>query len=455
MPRPRACADFDRSVLPRRRMLQIGALGTLGLSLPAVLRAEAQSGLKVRAKSVIFLHQFGGVPQQDTFDMKPNGPAELRGEFKPIASSVPGLPVCELLPRMARVMDSMTVVRSVCHRTTFHNSAAYYSLTGHEPQADSVSAAASASDFPAYGSVVSKLAPGRSQVPTYVSLPWMIGDGVFRAPGQFAGYLGKEHDPLFITKDPNDPSFSVDALTLPIEVPMQRVTDRLALRSGLAAHARLTDKIAAVRGMDTYQQKALSLLTSSETQRAFDIDAEDPGLRDRYGRTPYGQSVLLARRLVEAGVRFVTVYYSPGIVGWDTHEQNFKLLRERLLPATEQTLPTLIHDLEARGLLDETLVVWTGEFGRTPKINKDAGRDHWARVNSALMFGGGMKVGQVIGSTDRLGGAAASHPVHYLDVLATIYHNLGIDHHAFISDKANRPVNILPPTTGPIRELIG
>ena len=440
MPRPRACADFDRSMLSRRRMLQIGALGTLGLSLPAALRAEAQSGLKVRAKSVIFLHQFGGVPQQDTFDMKPNGPAELRGEFKPIASSVPGLPVCELLPRMAQVMDSVTVVRSVCHRATFHNSAAYYSLTGHQPQADIVSATASASDFPAYGSVVSKLAPGRSQVPTFVSLPWMIADGVFRTPGQFAGYLGKEHDPLFLTKNPNDPSFSVDALTLPIEVPMRRVTDRLALRSGLAAHARLTDKIAAVRGMDTYQQKALSLLTSSETQRAFDIDAEDPVLRDRYGRTPYGQSVLLARRLVEAGVRFVTVYYSPGIVGWDTHEQNFKLLRESLLPATEQTLPTLIQDLEARGLLDETLVVWTGEFGRTPKINKNAGRDHWPQCYTLLMAGGGLKRGFVYGASDSAAAYPKDNPCSPDDIAATMFYCMGIDPATELRNHTNQPI---------------
>jgi hypothetical protein len=288
--------------------------------------------------------------------------------------------------------------------------------------------------------VVSKLAPGRSQIPTFVSLPWMIGDGVFRAPGQFAGYLGKEHDPLFITKDPNDPSFSVDALTLPIEVPMRRVADRLALRSGLAAHARLTDKIAAVAGLDTYQQKALSLLTSSETQRAFDIHAEDPGLRDRYGRTPYGQSVLLARRLVEAGVRFVTVYYSPGIVGWDTHEQNFKLLRERLLPATEQTLPTLIQDLEARGLLDETLVVWTGEFGRTPKINKDAGRDHWPQCYTLLMAGGGLKRGFVYGASDSAAAYPKDNPCSPDDIAATMLHCMGIDPATELHNRENQPI---------------
>src|SRR4029077_16282530 len=243
----------------------------------------------------------GGPAHQDTFDMKPNAPVELRGEFKPIPSSLPGIDVCELLPRLSRTMHNFTVVRSVNHRIGAHNSAAYYSLTGPPPQVDIVSATASASDFPAYGSVVSKLAPSKKRVPTFVSLPWMIADGVFRTPGEFAGYLGKDHDPLFITKDPNDPRFSVEELTLPIEVPLARVSDRLALRSGLAAHAQLNESIAPVRGLDAHQQKALSLLTSSETQRAFDIQAEDPRLRDRYGRTPYGQSVLLARRAVQAG----------------------------------------------------------------------------------------------------------------------------------------------------------
>ena len=186
----RACADFYRSPLSRRQMLQVGALGTLGLSLPAALRAEAQSGLKVRARSVIFLHQFGGPAHQDTFDMKPDAPAEARGEFKPIATSLPGINVCEWLPRLSRVMHHFTMVRTVSHRVSTHNSAAYYSLTGHRPQVDLVSATASASDFPAYGSVVSKLAPSKGRVPTFVALPWMIADGVFRTPGEFAGYLG-------------------------------------------------------------------------------------------------------------------------------------------------------------------------------------------------------------------------------------------------------------------------
>ncbi len=435
-----ACPDFYRSSLSRRQMLQVGALGTLGLSLPAALRAEAQSSLKVRAKSVIFLHQFGGPAHQDTFDMKPDAPAELRGEFKPIPSSLPGLNVCELLPRVSRIMHNFTVVRSVNHRVGAHNSATYYSLTGHTPQVDIVSATASASDFPAYGSVVSKLGPSTRRVPTFVALPWMIADGVFRTPGQFAGYLGKEHDPLFITKDPNARNFSVEDLTLPIEVPLERVSSRRALRSGLAAYAQLNESIAAVHGLEVYQQKALSLLTSSETQRAFDIEAEDPRLRDRYGRTSYGQSVLMARRLVEAGVRFVTVFYSPHINGWDTHSDNFSTLREKLLPDTDQTLPTLIEDLESRGLLDDTLVVWTGEMGRSPKMNKTAGREHWPQCYTMLMAGGGMKRGFIYGASDSTAAYPKDNPCSPDDISATMFYCMGIDPATELRNHVNQPI---------------
>jgi hypothetical protein len=437
-----ACSEFFRSTLSRRQILQVGALGTLGLTLPAALRAEGQSSSRARAKSVIFLHQFGGPAHQDTFDMKPDAPAELRGEFKPIPSSLPGQMVCELLPRVARVMHHFTVVHSVNHRVGAHNSATYYSLTGHAPQVDIVSATASASDFPAYGSVVSKLAPARMQVPTFVALPWMIADGVFRTPGQFAGYLGKEHDPLFITKDPNSRDFSVEDLTLPIEVPLDRVSSRRALRSGLAAYSQLSESIAAVRGMDAYQQKALSLLTSSQTQKAFDIDDEDPRVRDRYGRTAYGQSVLMARRLVESGVRFVTVFYSPHINGWDTHSDNFSTLRERLLPATDQTLPALIEDLAARGLLDQTLVVWTGEMGRSPKVNRTAGREHWPQCYTILMAGGGLKRGFVYGASDSTAAYPKDNPCTPDDISATMFHCLGIDPATELRNHVNQPIPV-------------
>lgn len=441
------CLDFQRNRVSRRQVLQIGALGWLGLGLSDALRAEeAQSAggkpRAVRAKSVIFLHQFGGASHHDTFDMKPDAPDEIRGEFQPIPSVLPGLPVCEHLPQMAKVMDKVCLVRSVHHTSSAHNSAAYYSLTGHKPLIDIVTANATATDFPAYGSIVDKLAPSPSQIPTAVSLPTMIADGPFRTPGEFAGFLGKEHDPLFILKDPNNPKFQVDELSLPMEVPLGRAGDRQAMLESLASYSRLNESLAAVQGMRSYQDRAFALLTSPQTQQAFDIHAEDPKLRDRYGRTTYGQSVLLARRLVEAGVRFVTVYYSPGIGGWDTHKDNFKTLKDSRLPITDQTVSALLEDLDNRGLLDETLVVWTGEFGRTPKINRDAGRDHWPRCYTVLMAGGGLKRGFIHGASDASGAYPRDTPCTPDDLSATMFHSLGIDPSTELRDQLDRPIPV-------------
>ncbi len=438
------CAGFRQMAVTRRNWIQVGALGTLGLALPQALRAD-QSGKRAgggKAKSVIFLHQFGGASHHDTFDMKPNAPSKIRGEFRPIASKLAGLDVCELLPRLARQADKFCLVRSVNHTTGAHNSAAYYSLTGHKPLIDIVTANATATDFPCYGAIVDKLAPGNPRVPSAVSLPTMIADGPFRTPGEFAGFLGKRHDPLFITKNPNDPAFQVTELSLPLEIPMSRAGDRRSLLSGLAAHAKLNETIAAVRGMDAYQQRAYSLLTATETQRAFDIHREDPRLRDRYGRTTYGQSVLLARRLVEAGVRFVTVYYSPGISGWDTHKDNFRTLRESRLPITDQTVSALLEDLDSRGLLDETMVVWTGEFGRSPKINGDAGRDHWPQCYTVLMAGGGLKRGHIHGASDASGAYPKDSPCTPDDLSATMFHALGIDPATELRDQLDRPIPV-------------
>jgi hypothetical protein len=445
------CREFRRGAVSRRSVLQVGALGWLGLGLPAALRAEGGS-IRVRAKSVIFLHQFGGASHHDTFDLKPEAPSEIRGSFRPIATSLPGLEVCEHLPRLARLADRFCLVRSVHHTTSQHNSAAYYSLTGHKPLIDIVTANASATDFPAYGAIVDKLVPSTNRVPTAVSLPTMIADGPFRTPGEFAGFLGKQHDPLFITRNPNGSRFQVEELRLPLEVPLDRAGDRSALLAGLASYSRLNESIAAVRGMDAYQHRAFALLTSSETQRAFDIDREDPRLRDRYGRTTYGQSVLLARRLVEAGVRFVTVYYSPGISGWDTHKDNFETLRNSRLPITDQTVSALIEDLDSRSLLDETLIVWTGEFGRSPRINKDAGRDHWPRCYTILMAGGGLKRGHIHGASDASGASPRDSPCTPDDISATMFYCLGIDPATELRDQLDRPI---PVSQGaPIRSLL-
>jgi hypothetical protein len=379
----------------------------------------------------------------DSFDPKPDAPAEISGAFKAIATNLPGVQVSEHLPRLAKLADKFTLVRSVHHRTSSHNSAAYYSLTGHQPLIDIVTANASAHDFPAYGSVIDKFAPSRGKVPTAVSLPTMIADGPFRTPGEFAGLLGKMHDPLFITQDPNSSSFDVEELTLPAELSFERVDNRKALLEAVDAKSRLADRHEdTLQGIDAYHQRAFSLLTSPETKKAIDIGCEDNKTRERYGRTTYGQSVLLARRLIEAGVRFVTVYYAPGIGGWDTHKNNFETLKSSRLPQTDQAVSALLEDLDSRGLLDETIVFWTGDFGRTPKINRDAGRDHWPQCYTTLLAGGGIRRGMVYGSSDSSGAYPKDSPVRPDDLSATLFHLLGVDPSAEMHDSLNRPIPI-------------
>lgn len=427
----------------RRTLLRIGAIGLGGLSLPRLLRAEAAgTATAAKAKSCILLFQFGGPSHLDTFDPKPEAPPEIRGEFATIATRTPGLAFCEHLPKLAAMSDRFALVRSVHHNRGAHNPGAYYSLTGREPLSNLVTANAAATDFPAPGAVIDHLRRDKHDVPTAVSLPTMIADGPFRTPGEFAGFLGKLHDPLFITQNPADPKFSVDQLTLPDGVSIERLRSRRDTLDRLAATSQLGERFAEVRDMDAYQQRAFDLLTAPATRHALAIGEEDAATRDRYGRHPYGQSVLLARRLVESGVRFVTVYYSAGIGGWDTHKDNFKTLKESRLPQTDSAVSALLEDLASRGLLDETLVLWTGDFGRTPKINKDAGRDHWPPCQTVLLAGGGVRGGALVGSSDRTGAYPLSDPKKPDDIMATLYHLLGFDPRTIIHDQLGRPVPI-------------
>ncbi len=446
MPHQVACPDFLRTEPTRRTLLKLGAVGLTGLTLPGLLRAERKPGRQAprptTAKSVILLFQFGGPSHLDTFDPKPAAPAEVRGEFKAIPTRTPGLLVGEHLPKLAARSDRFAVVRSVRHTRGAHNSGAYYSLTGREPLTDIVTANASATDFPHPGSVVDYLTPARGKVPTSVALPWMIADGPFRTPGEFAGFLGKAHDPLWALGDPNKPDFKITELSLPDGVGVTRLGDRKAIEDDLAGLSRLADRTAAAKGMSEYQARAVELLTSPETRNAFAIHEEPPAVRDRYGRTTYGQSVLLARRLVEAGVRFVTVYYSPGIGGWDTHKDNFKTLKRSRLPQTDAALSALIDDLSDRGLLGETLVYWTGDFGRTPKVNKDAGRDHWPPCQSVVMFGGGVRGGTIYGASDPSGAYPKDDPLRPDDITATVFHALGLDPATEVRDQLRRPMPI-------------
>jgi uncharacterized protein DUF1501 len=444
------------SVLSRRRLLQIGAAGLFGTQLANLLDAD-EARRRARAKSVIFLHQFGGPSHVDTLDMKPAAPAEVRGQYRPIHSSVLGVVVCEKLPHLAGVLDKVTLIRSVRHEMRNHNSAGYYSLTGYAPPTDDQRLRDSRDLAPAYGSVVDRFAPARTGTPTFVSYPHVIADGSI-TPGQHASFLGQEHDPFFVGQDPNAEDFRLPELSLPANLTPARLQNRREMMELIDGSARVLETSARARGIDAHFQRALTLVTAPTFRRAFDLSAEPAALRDRYGRTSYGQGCLLARRLVEAGVRFVTVYFAASIGGqstvsggWDTHGFNnnpmYPILDQYLLPITDQTLPTLLDDLDSRGLLDETLVIWAGEFGRSPRINNMAGRDHWPQCYTVLLAGGGVRRGFVYGASDRQGAYPAQDPVRPEDLSATLFHLLGIDPHAEVRDPLNRP---LPISTGSV-----
>jgi hypothetical protein len=448
------CRNYEQTRFGRRELLKIGGASLLGLSLPNLLRAAERSGnRKARAKSVIFLHQYGGPSHHDTIDMKPDAPEAIRGEFKPIATRAPGILVSERLPRLAQVADKFSLVRSLHHEMKNHNSAGYYSLTGHAPPLDDQRLRDSHDLFPAYGSVVDRLAPAQSGVPTFVSYPYVIRDGSI-TPGQHASFLGKAHDPFFIAQDPNSPDFRLPELSLPANLSPDRLENRREVLRLIDHQTELLDFSARARGIDASYEKALTMLTAPQLKKAFDLSNEPDAVRDRYGRTTYGQSCLLARRLVEAGARFITVYFAAtiggqgNVGGWDTHGFNSKpmypVLKNYLLPITDQVVPTLLEDLEARGLLDQTLVVWMGEFGRSPRINDIAGRDHWPKCYPALLAGGGVKRGFVYGSSDKIGAYPANDPARPEDLAATMFHLMGIDPHTEVSDALNRPLRIAP-----------
>ena len=441
--------------LTRRHLLKVGGLGLLGLTVPGLLRAEEWvkgKGPRARAKSVVFLYQFGGPSHIDMFDMKPDAPEGIRGPHKPMSSSADGIEINDRLPRLAKVMDKVTLIRSMHHTMKNHNSASYYALTGHAPPQDDIRLRDSMDLFPGYGCVVDKLAPCGAEIPTHVAYPYVIRDGSV-TPGQHASFLGKAHDPFLFTQDPNNPGFKLPELTLPAHLSFERLEQRRELQKLIDAQSRLLEISAAARGLDSYYDKALAMLHSERLRQAFDLSAEPETLRDAYGRHTYGQSCLLARRLVESGVKFVTVYFSGNIGGqstteggWDTHGFNntrmYPIIEKYHLPLTDQTLPTFLEDLDARGLLDTTLVVWMGEFGRTPKINENASRDHWPQCYTTLLAGGGLKRGFVYGASDKSGMYPAENPVRPDDLAATIFYLLGIDPHTEVRAVGNRPVLI-------------
>jgi hypothetical protein len=426
-------------------------VGLFGLTFPQFVRAAERSKLKATAKSVIFLHQWGGPGQHETFDPKPDAPDNVRGWFpKPIATAIPGVRIGEKLPEVAKILDQLTVIRCMRHSTRManHNSAGYYSLTGVPPATDDQRLRDSQDLLPAYGSVVSKLAPAKKGVATFVSFPHVIADGSV-TPGQHASFLGKAHNPLFVSDDPNRPDFRLPELSLPDGISPKRLESRTDILKLIDAQSDLLDTSAVARGVDESYQKAVALLTSPTFKDAFDLSREPKKTRERYGRTTYGQSCLLARRLVEAGAKFINVYFARSIGGagngWDYHGFRGESVPDRLkelMPLTDQTLSTLVTDLKERGLLDSTLVVWVGEFGRTPKISGNGGRDHWPQCYNAVLAGGGAKAGFVYGKSDKLGAHPTEGTATPEDLAATMYHCLGIDPETEMRDSLNRPLPI-------------
>jgi Protein of unknown function (DUF1501) len=434
-----------RHLKTRRAFLQVGYSGLVGLGLPGLLaarQARAAGGQPGRARSVIVILLSGGLGQHDSFDMKPEAPEGMRGEFKPIATAVPGIRICEHLPGLASRAGKLAIVRSMSHPEGNHLVAVHHVLTGHPSNprgANDLDRVASRDDFPCYAAVLDRVRPRTDGVPTGVALPARLVEGPLTWPGQDAGFLGPRHDPWQLRLDPNRPDARDDTLALPPGLDPERLHRRRhLLLQGSATSA--SDPFA------DQQDAALALLCNGRVGHALDLDREDPRLIDRYGRHSFGQTLLLARRLVEVGVPIVQA--SMGIVQtWDTHVSNFPSLRDNLLPPLDQAVSALLDDLAFRGLLDETLVVMLGEFGRTPRISRltpDAvpGRDHWPKVFPAVFAGAGVVGGQLIGKSDRLGAYPLSRSFGPPDLAATIYTALGVDPATELHDRLGRPLRL-------------
>ncbi len=417
--------------LTRRGFLKIGSLAMGGLALPEILRLEAQAGVNRRHKGIIMVFLPGGPPHQDMFDIKTEAPSEIRGEFRPIKTNVPGIEICELFPRMARMADKFAFIRSIVGSNGRHE--AFMCLTGRSSVGP-----APAGGWPALGSVLSKLyGPVDPGVPPFVGLSPKTGHRPWGDPGQ-PGFLGPAHAPF----RPNGEGRSDMILN---GITLERLGDRKQLLRALDRFRRDADASGMMEGMDAFTQQAFGVLTSSKLVEALDLSKEDPRVRERYGKgdpKPVADGApritehfLIARRLVQVGVRCVTLAFSR----WDWHGGNFRRGREDM-PMLDQALTALIEDLDRHDMLEDVSVVVWGEFGRTPKINKNAGRDHWPQVSCAVLAGGGMRTGQVIGATNRLGEYAKERPVHFQEVFATLYKCLGIDiDHTTLVDRAGRP----------------
>ena len=441
--------------LSRREWLRIGGLSLGGLTLPSLLASQARaavsrSGSFGKAKSVIIFGLTGGPPQHETFDPKPEGPVEIRGEFGVIPSKTPGYSVGELLPRVAQLTDKLAILRAVVTGDNAHSSSGYQMLTGipHVPLNQESATPKPPNDWPSLGAMVRAVRQRKGELPAAVTLPEHIwNDGNFPWPGQDAGLLGKQHHPWLLHCDPSAADFSIPGLALPAEIPPVRFDSRRTLLSQMNQRLDGLARSEAAQGYDVYAQKAFDLLSASSARDAFDINKEPESVRERYGRSRFAQSVLLSRRLVEAGVGLVQINWTrikdqPNQGGWDTHADHNKSLKSLLMPIADQCFSALIDDLSQRGLLESTLVVWFGEFGRTPKFNGKGGRDHWGRCFSLALAGGGIRGGVVHGRSDRLAGEPVEGEVRPKDLIATIFHCLGYEPDHLLHEPSGRPFPI-------------
>lgn len=432
------CTGFSR-----REFLRVGGLSALGLTLSGYLRLQQAAGATGAPRqniNCILMWMQGGPSHHDTFDPKPEAPAEVRGEFGTVATTLPGVRIAEHMPLLARQTDKYSLIRGHDPKNGSHGTADHLMMTGHKFNASL--------PFPCYGSVIAKERGYREGMFPFVQLGRNIDR---RFNGGIAGFLGDQFNAFEVLEDPNIAGFKVRDLSLGNNAERARLERRYAMLNEVDRYQRTVEENAgAVKARDEFYQKAHGLITSPAAKRAFDVESEPERVREMYGRTTFGQSCLLARRLIEAGVHFVTV--TDG--GWDTHQNNFKSLKERKLPILDRGYSALLQDLHDRGLLSSTLVVWFGDFGRTPKINPSAGRDHWSTAGVACMGGGGVKTGEVVGATNALGEFVIDSPVSPQDLAATIYHALGVPLHTWYKAQDGRPIELVPEGK-PIRQLVG
>jgi hypothetical protein len=458
---PVGCEGFQSvSEVTRRSALRAGGAFGLGLTLPELLRRRASaspaSGSFGKARGVIMLYLHGGHPQQETFDPKPHGPNAVKGEFGAISTSLPGVQFSELLPRSATIADHLAIIRSMSHDNPNHVTASLPAGTGHRhppgtPQTDFPPAE---TDFPAFGAVLDHLRPATGNLPSWVRLgPLMRRSNGTTLHGQLPGFLGAKHAHFAVDQALLKGDVRIKAIEPSSELTASRVGSRQSLLREIDDQRRAIDKSASAANLDAFYQRAFSLLSSPATRQAFDLAAEPKALRDSYGSTEFGQRCILARRLVEAGVPMVNVSYCHTPSGsWDTHSNNFKKMKDSLAPTLDAALHGLFTDLEQRGLLDEILVVVNAEFGRTPTINKNSGRDHWPWVYSLALAGAGVRPGTIFGASDNSAAYPSESPRTQADFAATLYHLLGIPSNTVLHDRTNRPHQLV--LGQPVHEIL-